>query len=226
MICVVCQEDAWAEIGQVCTRCYGRMDGALRQIPRLLSEVSLERGRGTGQHVTGSREAPLPLLVDPLDLSMPVRPGSTGVRLRGAWSALGGDPDQIGHLSVATELDGYARMWAADRQEHGPHPQVPLLCPWLLDRLDWACESFRAIDEFASTLSRLYGALYAANGLGSPRPQVRDRACPRCGLLTLTLEPSGYTECNNLECRTMLTEDEYREYLRDLIANHPQEDAA
>lgn len=217
MICVVCQqEDAWATVGAVCERCAGRMASALRALPGLLADLDLEPGRSRSARVSGSREAPLPLRVDPLDLSMPARPASTAVKLRGAWSTRGGDPDQIGHLSVATELDGYARMWAADRHEHGPDPQVPLLTVWLLDRLDWACEVFPAVDEFAATVGRLYGTLTAATGGFPARPETLTAPCPSCGILGLYRDVDiERVACGC--CPVLMTDDDYAEYARQLI---------
>ena len=168
-----------------------------------------------GARVSGTALPAAPANLDAVDLSGPSRQGSRALHARGV---LGLDEDQIGHLSVATVLDTWVRDWASYRTEGLPDPQVPLLTCWLLDRWDWACEVHPAIDEFAEEIRELYVTLSAVTGQLPARPEARDRACPKCGLLTLTRDPdSGYTECGNVECRTMLTESEYREHLQRLI---------
>src|SRR5688500_18208072 len=104
-------------------------------------------GRSGAPRVAGSGERSLPSRVDPTDLLAAARPASLAVAVTGLYAA-----DQIGHLAVATELEFWARDWADGRRERAPVPTVPLLAGWLLLRLDWACATHPALDEFAGKL--------------------------------------------------------------------------
>lgn len=173
-------------------------------------------GAAAAPHVSGTGVAPVPVRVDVVDLLAAARPASRALLARGV---LGLDEDQVGHLSAATILDTYVRDWAAVRGEGLPAtPDVHTLCRWLLDRLDWACVEWLRVDEFADELRELHAALSAAAGELPARPEPRDRECPRCDMPTLVLDlDTGYTECTDEDCRALLTEDEYRDYLRALL---------
>jgi len=208
------------------------MLAALRDIPVLVDELSglgyvmrsdvrdpvahvltagPVNGARTGPRVMSSGECSLPIRIDPTDLLAPARPASLAVADTGLYAS-----DQIGHLAVATELEFWARDWAALRGEHIPLPTVRALAPWLLDRLDWACATHHALDEFAAKLSHLRTVLTAATGRLPARPDPVDRPCPACGVLALQRPPGGrYIECGS--CGRALTEDEYRDHLEDVI---------
>jgi hypothetical protein len=175
-------------------------------------------GRGHQPRVSGDREAPVPIRIDPTDLLAPARPASLGVKLRGDWWLKpGGDEDQVGSLAVATELEAIARDWADERNEGRPSPQVPILCSWLLDRIDWACQRSVTIAEAADTVGRLYRVLMAACGRWDAPPKVITVACPSCRNVTLFQEfPEADIECGWPDCRRVLTPDDYRQYLLDV----------
>jgi|SRR5690242_5341956 len=175
-------------------------------------------GRGHQPRVSGAREAPVPIRIDPTDLLAPARPASLAVKLRGDWWLKpGGDEDQVGSLAVATELEAIARDWADERNEGRPTPQVPILCSWLLDRIDWACQRSVTIAEAAATVGRIYRVLMAACGRWDAPPKVITVACPACHNVTLFQEfPEADIECGWPDCRRVLTPDDYREYLRGL----------
>lgn len=178
--------------------------------------------------VTGSAEPPLPINEDLVDLTSPVRPGSLGVRYRGR-RVDHPDPDQIGHLPVATELDWFVKEWIADRDrgEGLPIPTVPSLAHWLAERLEWACDHSLTIDEFATTLKRIAGALRHAQGDVPQRPIRMDRPCPACDFMTLTRRvDEDYIDCGNPECRRVYTPDEYAEQLRGIARDARQKMAA
>lgn len=186
-------------------------------------------GRTTAPRVSGSNGRPLPIRIDPTDLTAPVRPGSLAVHATGDWPA-----DQIGWLSVATELDFWAADWAAARNERRPDPQVPVLCRWLGDRLDWACTDHTAVDEFAGKVSGLYGALMSAVGGWAARPETLITPCRSCGMLALYREigpadGSDRVACG--ACPALLTESDYAEWVRALTereraaASQPEEAA-
>lgn len=148
--------------GPVCNGDQRSLRTYLSEIPDLYAQLDATPGRSSAEKVSGSREAPLPLRVDPLDLTMPARQASAEVKYRGDWSHLGGDPDQVGHLSVATELDFWVTDWRAwrDRGEHPPDPTVSALTHWLLVRLD-DCWTHPAVVEFAGAVQRLVKMLRA-----------------------------------------------------------------
>lgn len=187
-VCVLC--DRRAKWGVVCTRCRGRVDGNLGGIVDMYATLPehMERGRAPGQRVSGSREAPLPLLVDALDLSMPA---PTGRRL---WTHVRDDRgDQGGRPSVAGVLDSWVREWRSLRamREHAPVPTVAELVGWLRNRLDWVCDrddadDVYAISDFAAEMRELHSALRAVCGLRSDAVHIgwcpvvdeeRGRAC-------------------------------------------------
>lgn len=127
-----------------------------------------------GQHVSGSREAPLPVRVDTIDLTLPanvspLRPDRRGV----IWI-----DDQTGRVSAATILDTWARDWADGRGlgEYLPAATVPALAAWLANRTDWAGEHHPAIDEYAKEIRDLLGALRAA--VGETSDKMRLGPCP------------------------------------------------
>jgi len=234
----------------VCYRDWSRMAVALRDIPGLVAEVyslgPVQRdhrrelwdvatgarwphwdpvanmfsagpinGAKGAPRVSGSRAAPVPIRLDPTDLTAAARAGSTGVHLRSPWPA-----DQIGHLSVATELDFWASDWASERHESRPSPQVPFLCSWLSDRLDWAGCHYAALDEFALKLSGLYGALTSAVGGWAVKPETLITPCRSCGMLALYREIGPTPEYDRVACGacpSLLTEVEYAEYVRGLV---------
>ena len=74
MKCLIC-ETADLETGRVCTRCGRIEDRRLREIEWawILLPLAVQPGSAAGPRVSGSREAPLPVRVDPLDLTMPAR---------------------------------------------------------------------------------------------------------------------------------------------------------
>lgn len=180
--------------------------------------------------VTGSREAAAPTNLDVVDLTASSRPASIAVRYRNGWSALGGDPDQIGHLAVATELEFWVTDWIGMRGEgeHLPLPLVPPLAGWLGDRLGWAVDEHPAIDEFASALVRIHGALRAyvprvVQEHEQPpgrRAEPRTAPCPLCDNVSLWWWPSEErVRCDTDGCNRAMTEDEYARWARLVIAD-------
>jgi hypothetical protein len=62
-----------AEVGYLCLRCFSRLRSALLEIPAIATwlHVNLAAGGAPGEKVSGSREDPIPLRVDVLDLIGP-----------------------------------------------------------------------------------------------------------------------------------------------------------
>lgn len=214
--CVTCPqiragEPRIYERANVCEGCRSRLAQLLHEIMAMhaVLPAMLQPGQSQGQRVSGSREAPLPLRVDPLDLTLPARAGTI-------HDPLG---DQIGHQSVATILDSWARDWRDTLDGDRPAgPTVPELVTWLAIRLPWACNQHPAIDEFARELRQLHRTLRIVTGLHEIRPEHLDVPCRRCDLLDLHRLPGeDRVECGS--CGDLLTEDEYRRWCGLLAAD-------
>jgi hypothetical protein len=165
--------------------------------------------------VNGSREAPVPIRIDPTDLLARSRPASLAVAITGSYAQ-----DQIGHLAVATELEFWVTDWADIRHEGRPLPTVPRLAQWLLDRLEWACGHHPAIDEFAGKLRDIRNALTAAAGRFDAVPESLSAPCDSCGTLGLYRD----TDLERIACGScarLMTESEYADYTRWLIKENP-----
>jgi hypothetical protein len=183
MICVVHQDPGQAvEQGQVCPGCTQRIRRHLADILDLYMRLDLRPGSSAGQpRVSGSREAPLPLRVDALDLTMPAR-GGTVHDQRG---------DQIGHVPVASILDQWVDDWREHRARGERRPEPPtvaVLVGWLDVRLDDACQDHPAIDEFAAGMRQLRADLRREVGDVDPGPRRRAWPCPGCGQLALVAD--------------------------------------
>jgi hypothetical protein len=209
VICVCCQHpDRDVETGQVCPGCAHRIACDLRDIADLYVQVSVYPGSGaTGPRVSGSREAPLPLRVDALDLTMPAR-GGTVHDLHG---------DQIGHVAVASVLDQWVEDWREHRGKGERRPEPPtvvILAAWLGLRLGDACDDHPAIDEFAADVRRLCRVLRMVTGDGPVRPERLPAPCPGCDLLALTRDHAG-VRCR--ACGEDWTEGQYAEWVGRLV---------
>lgn len=189
--------------------------------------------------VTGTRDNLAPVDLDVVDLTGDARPASIAVRYRTErppgqapinWAAYGGDPDQIGHLSVATELEFWVQDWITMRGEgeHLPLPLVPPLAGWLSARLTWAIDEHPAIDEFATALTRIYGALRAYvprvveedEKPPQRRAEPRTAPCPACDMVSLWWWPSDErVRCDTDGCNRVMTESEYAQWARLVIAD-------
>jgi len=168
--------------------------------------------------VGGSRERSTPIRIDPTDLLSPSRPASLPLHASGVYLS-----DQIGYLAVATELEFWARDWAEERRERSPLPTVPVLCAWLLDRLDWACTHHYALDEFAGKLAAIRTALTAEAGRFDARPDPLNAPCPDCGHLTMAwdVDIERALCVGDTGCAGLMTREEYVAYSHRLIKENP-----
>jgi len=213
-LCVIDQRRQY-ERAAVCNGCRTWLDRTLVEIVELyaLLPANLLPGQAHGQRVSGSREAPLPLRVDPLDLMMPARVGI----VHDVWR------DQTGQVSVATILDLWVRDWrdVRDRGEGLPTPTVLELTRWLGNRLEWACDDHPAVDEFANEMRDLRRILRSFVGVNEIRPEHLDVPCRRCDLLDLHRLPGeDRVECGSCGC--LMTEAEFTTWTR-LLAAHLKE---
>jgi hypothetical protein len=194
----------------VCEGCRLRLATLLAEITgnyQLLDD-ELAPNRVPGQRVSGSKSPPLPLRVDPLDLTMPAPTG------RQLWTRITHPADQIGQLPVAAVLDSWVRDWleVLNLNESHPTPLVFFLAVWLSNRLDKACDTHAAIDDFAREIRDLAAQLRRTVGVTEVRPEHLDVPCRRCDLLDLHRLPGqDRVECGS--CGDLLTEDEYRRWV-------------
>lgn len=205
-LCVICGRRE-PRAGLVCDADFSRVRADLAEIPDLHADLpaALIPERGAGQAVTGSREAPLPIRLDVVDLALPARHAP----VRDWWQ------DQTGYLSVATVLDSWALDWLGTRAqgECRPEPRVQTLAGWLDARLPWACDYHHAVDEFARDLSDLTAALRAIVGEATDReylgpcPVMRASGHPCGGRL------SGSPWVEVVECPRCSTRWERRKWL-------------
>lgn len=203
--CVACSRRD-PEVGQVCPGCRSRLANWLREIPNLYADLlardDVLRSAGGFGWVSGTHEAPVPIRVDAVDLTLPARGPVSDA-----------DHDQIGHLSVAAVLDSWMRDWREHRDvgEGLPDPQVPVLCRWLGDRLDDACDSHPAVDEFAAELADLRRALYGVLGLFDVPDYKQGVPCRACDMLALVRRSgSDFIECEG--CGLLLSPQEYADW--------------
>lgn len=211
MICVLCQRRE-TERAQACDPCRLWLPTVLRDIGELHTTLDVTARTGAaGPRVSGSREAPVPLALDVLDLTAAARLGSRGPHARGVL----GDDDQIGHLSVATELEFWVIDWigARDKSEHRPEPTVTVMIGWLGDRLDDACDDHPAVDEFAADMRTLRAVLRRANGDLPQRPEpLVGVPCSGCDQAALYRDPGSQWRAECGGCGKLYSEDEYERW--------------
>jgi hypothetical protein len=168
--------------------------------------------------VSGTAEAPVPVDLDALDLLAPARAAAAGVARRGDWwQTPGGDPDQIGHLPVAMELDGYVEALRDHRNkgEGRPDPDTAVLCRWLLDRLDDAAVDWPVIAELFTKVRELWAALRGSLGEYDGHEYHKGIPCPRCSMLTLIRKPaSDFITCE--ACPAYLSIPEFEEHVKSM----------
>lgn len=172
------------------------------------------RAPNASARVSGSREAPVPVSLDLVDLTLPAREGSRAPHARGV---LGLDDTQIGYLSVATELDTWVRDWISYSWcpgDHLPVPTVVTLAGWLSVRLDIACDHHEGIDEFRSDIRRLlWSCRRGANDL-PPHPEYLDGVrCSGCDLMALFRKPGDDYRAECGSCGKLYTDEEYERWV-------------
>jgi hypothetical protein len=156
--------------------------------------------------VTGSRERPLPVSADLLDLKAPARQPNPTDRARD-WPE-----DQVGRLSAATVLDQIVRdvRDTVCPVQHLPAATVDEMVAWLRNRVDDMCDRHPAIEDIATELRDLRGALRAAAGETEPSPEPCDGVtCDRCDTRSLFRRPGDIYRAECGTCGTLYNEDEY-----------------
>lgn len=227
-LCAVCpvrrQTAVHYERAQVCQPCRIWLAETVADLAVLYPQLhdALRPGRGNNQRVTGSREAPLPLNVDVLDLTGPARDHHASAEAR-RWAE-----DQIGHPAIAYCLDQWARDWISHdwcRSDHLPLPTVADLVAWLGKWVNEACDHHPAVDDFAREIRDVQAAMRAyiprvvQEGERPPRgrPEPLTAQCRGCDLVSLWWWPSDErVRCDN--CDVVMTEDEYADWARLVLA--------
>lgn len=191
----------------MCPGCRSRLAGWLREIPDLYADLlardDVLRSSGGFGWVSGTHEAPVPIRVDAVDLTMPARGGTVVDAFH----------DQIGHLPVAAVLASWAENWREFRGigEGRALMTVPELCVWLERRLEDACDVHPAIGDFADELRGIRSVLYGVLGLNDVPDYKQGVPCRACDMLTLVRYPGGdFTECTS--CGLLLNADEYHSW--------------
>lgn len=206
------QKPRWAEHGWLaCTYCQDRLRIHLRDIPAQYSMLDATPGSAPMEARVRGGEETLGVRLVVLDL---IAPASTE-------TVHDPEHDQTGHVPVAATLDSWVADWITERDqgEHRPVPTVHVLSQWLLNRLDWACQHYTAVDEFAGEIRTLVGVLHTVTGDIEDHPKHRGGIrCPRCDLINLWLMPDGHTECrvDKGGCGRLLREQDYREHVAEL----------
>jgi hypothetical protein len=188
-------------------------DGTPRDPIAALLPMANTPGRSKKPSVSGSKERQLPINVTVVDLMAPA-----------TWGPLKSGPDQVGALSVATVLAQWIERW---QELYEPQSQfyaltAPTLLKWLAYRLDSFADRDPDIGLFAEDLSTLKTQLRAALGEATPKPLVMwGVPCRRCDTVsTLVLDPEDpdhYRECSNESCGLLMTEDEYKAWLVEIV---------
>lgn len=142
-----------------------------------------------------------PLALDPVDLTLRSQPGSLPL--------YGGDA-QVGFVSVATVLEAWVIDWitARGQREHRPEPTVTVLIPWLVNRLDWACDSYDQLVRFVDDMRGYRSVLRRVLGVSDRDEQKEGVRCQKCRMRTLfRRNGSLWVECGS--CPELLSPEEY-----------------
>jgi hypothetical protein len=190
-----------------CLGCHGRAYRQLAELPELLAAIHLEalHGTATPADVTTMRPsgtAPWPgqaarLLTD---------------HIVGALAEL---EDDIRHLRHLNERPDRGREGRAATESIN----------FLILHLDWAMEHHPAAREMhetgsanpASLIRQLHRAAQHFTKQDEQRVAQRLAPCPRCqGPYLVTSPDDGLIECRDPDCRRVLTEAEYEDYVRSI----------
>lgn len=193
------------------------MDGAPRDPLAVLMPMANTPGRSKNPSVSGSKEKQVPINVNVIDLTAPANPQRPVDYM---------DPDQIGHVGVADALYEWAASWQNMLTQGQGQLKPPLeavkLIEWMNPRLEMVWDLDRGIWQFANMLLSIKSALRGALDENDPRPIVMwGVACRRCNSMsTLVLDPEDpdrYRECSLEGCRLLMTEEEYKAWLVELV---------
>lgn len=176
----------------------------LRDLHALLG-AALGLGQSGGERVSGSREVPVPLRLEPLDLAAPADQADRVLFARGA---LGIDPEQVGSLSVATILQTRCVEMAGLLEVEAPSPDVPAMVSWLSRHLSWAWADYPDVADLAGEVTTLVYSLRTLLNV-SRKPIYLKDPCPACGRKALKRDPGGGEKVECGHCRAVWDFDEF-----------------
>lgn len=226
MLCGCC-EKRQPDIGFCCVVCLDRMTKWLGAIPTLYSVlVEAHTADPTptartnayatlGTVVGGSREPPVPIDLDVLDLVLNVQYSTTWGH---EYSYL---EDQVGYVPILTELDrlitwAHFAWFPTDPLPVHVHQEVANEALWLRLRLERLCGLSTDVQAVYGALRRCHGALVHALGEDAPRAELVTGRCVKCRFKTLYRNPeSEFVECAN--CAALLTLDEYEAQVSNAV---------
>lgn len=202
-------DERWTEVLDAA----GRPTGTLRRSdPTAALGAGDIPARSLNPAVSGSREAPLPINVDVLDLTATAR----------AATPLGDSRDQIGYLPVTTVLDAWVRHVrdVLHPDFHLPPDTVEQLVKFLHRHLEQTLDELTdVLPELATQLRGLGAAMRVILRDVEPVPQpLLGVRCEHCRTIsTLVPWPSGeYTECRT--CGQLYTDAERQQLGRRQLA--------
>ena len=184
--CVVCHRRD-ARHPKVCGGCRARIDDHLVELVErwALVPAAVEPGRaGEEQHVSGTRERPLPG-GEALNL---VARGNVHTR----QTLAADDPygtDQYGAVDPTEILWSWSRDWINQRRkgEIGPAADLVSIVYWLRTRLEDACDGNTAVDDFADEVRDAVTSLREILDVRRFVQRFRE-PCPRCDVKALYRE--------------------------------------
>jgi hypothetical protein len=184
--CCICGKET--DLPRSCRPCRNRIRGLLLGLPEAVVQVWMARHRvqrGTSsERVSASKEAPIPLRMDVLNLLGP-----------SADAVLSGE-DQAGPVPVVGVLSAWSDLVSDQTRQKPVGRTVSGLTQHLLNHVEWACRQ-EWVTDFAEELEGLTKTLRRVSGIEPvriPLPVI----CPTCDLRTMIREEgSGWAA----ECR-------------------------
>lgn len=204
--CTCCQRRD-PEYPPACNLCRRRLAARLWELRDLhaLLGAALSLGQSGAERVSGSRDAPVPLRLEPLDLAGPADQADRPLFARGV---LGLDDAQVGSLSVATILQTRCGEMSALLEVEPPRPQVPAMVSWLSRHLSWAWADYPDVADLADEVTTLTYSLRTLLNV-SRKPIYLKDPCPACDRKALKRDPGGGEEVECGHCRAVWDFDEF-----------------
>ena len=203
--CVVCRRRD-PDYPPACGLCRRRLAARLWELRDLhcLLGAALGLGQSGSERVSGSREVPVPLRLEPLDLLAPADQADRPLFARGV---LGLDTEQVGSLSVATILQTRCGEMAALLHVAPPAAEVSPMVSWLSRHLSWAWADYPDVADLADEVTALTYSLRTLLNV-SRKPIYLKDPCPSCAHTALKRDPGGGdVECG--QCRRVWPHDQF-----------------
>jgi hypothetical protein len=189
-----------ATFGYLCGWCRGRLSTALVNLPAIAAwlQVNIEPGSNSSfdGRVSGSREQPIPLRQDVLDLIGPTsrKEISRTMTLIGShfrtWPA-----EQSGEPSIYDLIKGWAKVVHEEAYADWPDRNgLVALCGWLHRQLDWITRQ-PWVDDMLTDLLTAQDS--ARRVVAWPSEQRRLKSdCPSCDMRSLVFVRGIGVECD------------------------------